>query len=241
MRRAWYLGVTEADVPERAILVGDRGRVLKAAELLEGSRMLNEDRGLTTAVGAWDGIAVMVSAFGMGAPIAAVVMHELADLGATRFIRAGTMMIRQGSLGTFIVADRALVHEGTSSAYGMTEPAVDLDGDMADRLLAALSGHGVSVGTVASCDGFYTQMTGLLGSRIGDGDLDELWDREGVLGVDMETSALASVARYLDVEFGSICLASVTSEGPEMMGQEERAGAETNLLRAAFRAVTAGP
>src|SRR5690554_4714726 len=103
MRQAWYLRVTEDDVPKRVVLVGDRGRVLTAAELLDDSRVLNEDRGLTTTLGYWDGTPVMVSAFGMGAPIAAVVMHELADLGATRFVRAGTMMTRRTALGSFIV------------------------------------------------------------------------------------------------------------------------------------------
>jgi uridine phosphorylase len=238
MKRAWYLGVTEEEVPEKVILVGDRSRVLRAAGMLEGARVLNEERGLTTTLGNWLDMPVMVSAFGMGAPIAAVVMHELADLGARLFVRAGTMMTRSPDLGTFIVAERALIHEGTSATYGYTEPEIDLDAGIAASLVRAADGEPVAIGTVASCDGFYTQMTDLLGGR-GDGaELDRLWDDEEVIGVDMETSALASAARRLGVGFGSICLASVAQEGLQVMPPAERAAAEIRLLQIALNAIT---
>jgi len=234
MKRAWYLGVTEVEVPERVILVGDRGRVLRAADMLDGVRILNEDRGLTTALGSWQDARVMVAAFGMGAPIAAIVMHELAALGAELFVRAGTMMTRSPALGTFIVAERALIHEGTSATYGVTGPAVDLDPEIARQLVGAADGQPVASGTVASCDGFYTQMTDLLGGRPDGKELDRVWDEEGVLGIDMETSALASAARRLGVGFGSICLASVSQDGPRTMDPEERGAAEARLLHIAL-------
>ena len=49
--RAWYLNCGAEDVGDRAILVGDRGRVARIAERLDDVRWLNEDRGLTTATG----------------------------------------------------------------------------------------------------------------------------------------------------------------------------------------------
>ncbi|HLT95739.1 MAG TPA: hypothetical protein VK070_03020 [Acidimicrobiia bacterium] len=237
MKRAWYLGVTEEEVPQRVILVGDRGRVLRAAEMLDGARILNEDRGLTTTLGSWKEVPVMVAAFGMGAPIAAVVMHELAALGAEHFVRGGTMMTRTTDLGTFIVAERALIHEGTSATYGVTAPAVDIEPRFAQRLVAAADGQAVAVGTVASCDGFYTQMTDMLGGRNQAEDLDRLWDEHDVIGIDMETSALASAAQHLGVGFGSICLASVSQDGPRTMEPDERAVAEERLLHIALDAV----
>ena len=46
---AWYLKVDAS--PAAAVLVGDRGRVLMAAEMLDDARLVNEERGLTTVVG----------------------------------------------------------------------------------------------------------------------------------------------------------------------------------------------
>lgn len=231
---AWYLKVEAS--PTAAVLVGDRGRVLTAADLLNDARLINEDRGLTTVVGTWNSADLIVSAFGMGAPIAAVVMHELAALGATTFVRAGTMMTRGPSLGTYIVADRALVHEGTSVTYGNDTGTVDLDPTLADALEAACHEVPVVRGTVASCDGFYTQMTDLLAAV--PTELTARWDAEHVIGLDMETSALASVAAALDVGFGSLCLATVNVVGPVMLDARLREAGEGRLMRAAFDVAT---
>ena len=84
--RAWYLKVDSS--PAGAVLVGDRGRVLVAADMLDDATLLNEDRGLTTVVGSWGSTDVIVAAFGMGAPVAAVVMHELAAVSGRSFTKA---------------------------------------------------------------------------------------------------------------------------------------------------------
>lgn len=232
---AWYLRLDAS--PAAAVLVGDRGRVLLAADLLDDATLVNEDRGLTTVIGRSNGAEVIVSAFGMGAPIAAVVMHELAALGATTFVRAGTMMTRRPPLGTFIVADRALVHEGTSATYGNDTGTVELDRPIADALAASCDDVPVARGTVASCDGFYTQMTDLLGDV--PAELVARWDAEDVIGLDMETSALGSVAAALGVGFGSLCLATVDVVGPALLDSDSREAGEVRLLRAAFDVATA--
>ena len=69
-------------------------------------------------------------------------------------------------------------------------------------------------------------------------DLVARWDAEDVLGLDMETSALASVADALDVSFGSLCLATVDVAGPVMLAAAEREAGEARLMRAAFDVVT---
>jgi uridine phosphorylase len=123
---AWYLRCGRQDVAERAVLVGDRGRVAIAAELMQDVHVLGEDRGLTTATGTYRGTRLTVSAFGMGAPIAAVVMHELADLGVREFLRLGTVMtVGDTRLGELVVAHGAVRGESTSASYLPLEfPAV---------------------------------------------------------------------------------------------------------------------
>ena len=57
--------------------------------------------------GSFAGVPVTVSAFGMGAPIALVVLEELAALGARAVLRAGTAMAvaHDVPLGAFVVAE----------------------------------------------------------------------------------------------------------------------------------------
>ena len=76
-RSAWYIGCRQEEVGEAAILVGDRARIDRIAEHLERPIFLEENRGLRTVTGLRSGRRVTASAFGMGGPIAAIVLHEL--------------------------------------------------------------------------------------------------------------------------------------------------------------------
>lgn len=235
-RTAWYLRVRADDVGDGVVLVGDRGRARLTADLLDDAQILNEDRGLTTVTGTWKGQRLTVVAFGMGAPIATICLHELAALGATRFVRAGTMMAFGATeLGDTIVSTRALIHEGTSSTYGVTAPASAADPDMLARAIDSLGRRErIRVGTTASCDGFYTQMSDILSGPDGAIALRTEWAAADVIGVDMETSALYSAAQALGVAALSVCLASVDLESNEMMDLPARQVGERNLMLAAF-------
>ncbi len=117
-RRAWYIGCSEDEIGEAAILVGDRARIDRIAEHLEAPRILEENRGLRTVTGMRGGHRVTASAFGMGGPIAAIVLHELFDLGVRLFLRIGTAMVMPPArLGDFVLADGAVRGEGTSRTY----------------------------------------------------------------------------------------------------------------------------
>jgi uridine phosphorylase len=239
---AWYLRCSADEVGESAVLVGDRARVLLAAELLDDARILNEDRGLTTATGYYEGARITVSAFGMGAPIAVVVMHELAQLGVTRFVRLGTAMsIGRATLGDFVLAHGAVRGESTSASYLPIEfPAVP-DFALTRHLETTIAAMDLpsSSGLYATYDGFYTEM---FESGSGTRPVAERYaelEKWGVVAVDMETSALFVAARALGVAAASLCLASVAGYSNEKMPPTERAAAEGQLLRAGFSALAA--
>ena len=118
MKTAWYLRLSEAEVSRSAILVGDRSRVNLIAGFMQEVKVLNEDRGLLTVTGVFNGEKIVVVSFGMGAPIAAVVAHELINLGADQILRLGTTMnIGTSQLGNFVLADYAIARDGTSRTY----------------------------------------------------------------------------------------------------------------------------
>jgi uridine phosphorylase len=231
--RAWFLRCAADEVADRAVLVGDRGRVEKAATLLEDAVVLNQDRGLTAVTGRYGGRLVTVAAFGMGAPIAGVVLHELAMLGVRRFLRLGTVLAVGGtSLGDFVLAEGAVRNESTSGTYlPVGYPAIaDHELNTALRTTLAASAHSWTAGLIASYDGFYTEMFAAEPERAAATRerLAEL-GRYGVKAVDMETSAVLVVARAVGARAASLCLASVDGLTQEKLG-EGRTQAEVDLL-----------
>ena len=241
-RTAWYLRCKAGDVADRAVLVGDRGRVLLAAELLDEARILNEDRGLTTTTGTWQGTPITVSAFGMGAPIAGVVLHELVSLGVTTVVRLGTALTMGGTqLGDFIVADGAIRGESTSGTYIPEGYPASPDLGLAVAMYEAgkATGRAVHSGLIASYDGFYSQMfpDGVIPAPHAV-DLDDLGNK-GVVGLDMETSAVLAIGRALGVRAASLCLASVSGGNHATMDPQQRTQAEKDLLTAGFNGLVA--
>ena len=83
-----------------ALLPGDPGRAMALAQLLlEKPLMSNHNRGLWGYTGETpEGRQLTVQSTGMGGPSAAIVLHELAELGVRRAIRVGTCGALDGSL-----------------------------------------------------------------------------------------------------------------------------------------------
>jgi uridine phosphorylase len=234
MQRAWYLGATSKQVADRALLVGDRGRIDRIAARLDAPEFLNDDRGLSTVTGTFEGMPVTAASFGMGAPIASIVLHELSSIGVNCFLRLGTAMrLPPGELGQFLLVEAAVRGESTSATYVPDGfPAVS------DHELVALARRELEAagcdwrqGLLASYDGFYTQMLALRDSdRAAVATRINELSRLGVLGMDMETSAILAVARALDARATSLCVATVAWEGARTMAREPRAAAEEQLV-----------
>jgi uridine phosphorylase len=243
MTQAWYLGCRADAIAERAILVGDPGRIELFAEQLDDVRMVGDNRGLRSITGTSAGLQVTVCAFGMGAPIAAIVLEELAQLGVRTVLRVGTVMtLAPDALGELVVATAAVREEAVSRTYvPISVPAVP-DLDLLFGMLVSLEqlGERYRTGLVASLDGFYTEMFAARPER-------EQAVRErlaglaelGVIAVDMETSTVLAVARTLCVAAGSLCIATVQASGPEKLEGSERVEAERRLVKGALRTLHA--
>ena len=174
-----------ATLAERVLLPGDPGRALLLAQsLLEAPKMFNHNRGLWGYTGvADDGAPLTIQSTGMGGPSAAIVISELAQLGARRLVRVGTCGALDDSLvlGELLIATEALARDGTSVALGA-------DGRVpaSPELLAALTaaGSGARSGPVASTDLFYEHR----------GDPEREWLAAGALAVEMESATLFALA-----------------------------------------------
>jgi uridine phosphorylase len=238
---AWYLGIGADAVGEAAILVGDPARIPRLATHLHDARIVSERRGLRTVTGLHRGRRITASAFGMGAPIATIVLHELFALGVRAFLRIGTAMaMPPAALGSFVLADGALRAEGTSATYAPAGfPAVadfDLNARLRHRLAAGTRPW--HAGIFASYDGFYTEMFAL--DADGRGPIERVrteMERLRLIAVDMETAALLTAGRVLGARASSLCLATVDAASQAKLDAAALAEAERALFAVALDAL----
>ncbi|OJU20139.1 MULTISPECIES: nucleoside phosphorylase [unclassified Sphingomonas] len=242
-KRAWYIGCDQSEIAERALLIGDPARVARLAAQLDEVHWVKENRGLRTISGFHKGVRVTASAFGMGGPIATIVLHELANLGATTFLRIGTSMaLPPVELGEFLIATEAWGQDGASIAYGGTGDPVPAADALVAQLRHAVATHGLPsrAGRFASFDGFYRDMFSIdpdTEARVASVREDML--RQGVLVTDMETAPLFTAARALGVSAGSLCVATVDSNTQRKIADDEMATLERRLFDAALDALVA--
>lgn len=242
MKTAWYLGHRADAVGDRALLIGDPDRIDRIAVHLDDVSFLPVKRGLRTVTGRYNRKKVTVAAFGMGAPIATIVLHELADLGVSRFLRIGTAMYfppMEG--GALMISERALSFEGTSRSYSDDPEKCQADDGLigACREAGAAAGETITGGLFATYDAFYRDMFGIdeAGQARAAQNHRALRDA-GVIAIDMETSALIASASALKVGFASLCLGTVNAATLEKLAPDALASGETLLFETALEGIT---
>jgi DeoD family purine-nucleoside phosphorylase len=196
-----------AELAPRALLPGDPGRALALAQvLLDEPRMFNHNRGLWgyTGPAKADGEPLTIQSTGMGGPSAAIVMHELIELGLEVAIRVGTCgaFVPELALGDLVVASAALAQDGTSRALGADGRAA-ADPQLTDALAAAAA---VRSQQIVTHDLFYDPV-----DRVAE------WTAAGAVAVEMEAATVFAVCAGRGVRAG--CLLAVSDT---LLGERDR-------------------
>jgi uridine phosphorylase len=173
---------------------------------------------------------------GPGAPYAAMMVEELGPLGAGRFVIVGLAGSLQPDLrvGSWVVCDRALRDEGTSHHYVRPATFVRPSAPLVTKLKRALGDRGIpyAQGTTWTTDAPYRETVAEV----------RRYRRAGFLTVEMEASAVFSVARYLGKEAAALF---VISDHLDESGWEPRFRDSQSSLRQALafavEALTSGP
>jgi len=249
-----HIQAEEGQVCAAVLLPGDPDRArLVAEEYLEGAAVYNRHRGLYGASGRYNGMDVSVQATGMGGGSAAIIIQELINLGARRFIRIGTCGALQPEIpaASLVIASAACACDGASarlSALPGFAPAAHFGLTMSLALSAREGGsRPCAVGTVASLDLFYEP----------DPALHARLRALGVLAVEMETAALFTLAAARrivkahsqcvgqgqighGIEAAAIFVVSDIIEGGVRAAEEEMRSALGEMIRSALRALERG-
>lgn len=146
-----------------------------------------------------------------GASMSAVMLEELIALGFSRFLTVGAAghpqfgLPARARIGELILPTAALIHEGTSRHYGQVAALVSAERTGTDLLKTVLGSLSIphQAGLAATTDGFYRETPDFLQDM----------ERQGVMAVDMELSALLTVSAYHGRSLASILYVSDIIEG----------------------------
>jgi len=139
---------------------------------------------------------------GIGAPAIVTAMEELIALGTSKFFSIGTAGGLQKSLklADIIVCDKAIRDEGVSHHYLEPSKYIETSENLTNIFCNELDKQGLEFkkGSTWTIDAPYRETVQEL----------KEYQAEGVMTVDMEASALASVAKLRKVEFATAFVVS---------------------------------
>ncbi len=186
------------DVAEYVFLPGDPGRAEKIASFFDEAKKVSEYRGFVTYTGKYGGVPISVTSTGIGCPSACIVVEELVKIGAKTVIRVGTTGSIQENLnsGDIVIATAATRTDGATKAYVPSEYPAVASPEVVSALTKAAEKLGVKyrLGSVWTSDAFYAE--GM--------DFVNMWNKAGVLSVEMECSGIFTIASLRGIRAGAI-------------------------------------
>ena len=214
-----HIGARPGDIAPVVLLPGDPKRAEWIAEtFLEDATCYSEVRGMLGFTGTWQGHRVSVQGSGMGQPSMAIYVNELfREYDVASIIRVGSC----GALSAKVAIRDVIIVSGACTDSSMNRitfegidyaPVADF-GLLRAAVDAAEAGEreaATHVGLIFSCDSRYASRPELM-TRMVD---------YGVLGVEMEASALYTLA----AKHGRKALAINTVSDHIVTGEETSAG-----------------
>jgi len=200
-------GKREKLLPENGLLLVNPSEASSCHRRLQnggGESRFLFNSGLTVARGA----SYFLVGPAIGAPMAALCMEKCIALGAKKIILYGWCGAINPDLriGDVVLPTLASSGEGTSHHYPLPAPATP-SGALRSHLAGIYTERGVKAhgGSVWSTDAIYREDRRLL---------QELRERDGVVAVDMEYSALCAIACFRKIEFAAVLVVSDELWGP---------------------------
>ena len=140
----------------------------------------------------------IIGRFGIGAPVLAALVEELVAQGAREFISVGTAgSLREDlKIGDLVICNRAVRDEGTSHHYLPPSKYIRPSEKLLERIERSAKSLSMeyTVGTSWTNDAPYRETRTEVMA----------FQKEGVVAVEMEASALFALGRYRGVETGAM-------------------------------------
>ncbi len=214
------------DIAENVLLPGDPARVLRGASFLDQWQEKAFNREFRTVTGSYKGMAVTLCSTGIGGPSLVIALEELIVCGAKNFIRIGSAGACQTTigLGDLILPTAAVREDGASSMYAdKSYPAV-ADFTLLQALVKTCTTQKTPfhLGITRSHDSFYID---------DEAQRMEKARRMNILGSDMETATLFTLASLRGVRAASVLNNVVLYQGDVKEGIGEYVDQESLTAR----------
>ena len=235
----YHLEVTEEDVADTVLLPGNPERVERIVECWDDHDERAFHREYRTATGRYEGTPISVTSTGIGSPSAAIAVEELARVGVDTFIRVGSCGALQAEMdvGDLVITTGAVRQEGTSDEYVRSDYPAAADHEVVCALVAAAErlGYPYHTGITMSADSFYAGQgrPGFDGFQAaGTADLVETLSAVNISNVEMEASAILTIASIYGLRAGAVCAVYANRKTGEFRREGETRAAETASLAA---------
>jgi uridine phosphorylase len=208
--RQYHIGCARGDVAPFVLLCGDPARARRAAARFDRVRVERANREYLTLTGEWKGIPVSVMATGMGPDNTEIAVVELCRISEPTLLRIGSSGALQKDipLGSLVVSTGAVRLENTSTWFVPEGYPAVAHPEAAFALLQAAADLGLCarMGLTATAPGFYgAQARDVPGFPPRFPALDADLARVGVLNLEMEASALFTLASLRGLRAGCVC------------------------------------
>ncbi|MGN6132363.1 MAG: purine-nucleoside phosphorylase [Nocardioidaceae bacterium] len=231
-----HISAGPGEIAPHVLMPGDPLRARWIAEtFFEDAVCYSQVRGMLGFTGRYRGHEVSVQGSGMGQPSLAIYAHELfTEYGVRTAVRVGSC----GALTDRLAVRDLVIASGACTDSAMNRirfegldyaPVADFELLRAAHDAAGARGHGdrTSVGLIMSSDSFYSPRPELV-SRMVD---------YGVLAVEMEASALYTLAAQHDVRALAICTVSDHIVTGEQTSAAERERSFGDMVEVALDAI----
>ncbi len=214
-----HIGAEAGEIAETVLLPGDPLRARYISEtFLEDVKCYSEVRGMYGFTGTYKGKKVSIQGTGMGLPSISIYAHELINqYGCKNLIRIGSA----GGYQKDVKVGDVILSQGSSSESGINKrifKGMDFAAIANFELLkkaydnAESMGMNVTVGNTLSADTFYNEQK----------EEQDVWAKHGVLAVEMEATALYTLAARFGVKALAILTVSDHLITGEALSAEER-------------------
>ncbi|MCR5723825.1 MAG: purine-nucleoside phosphorylase [Treponema sp.] len=230
-----HINAPEGAIAPAILLPGDPLRAKFIAEnFLENAKCYNEVRGMYGFTGTYKGVPVSVQGTGMGQPSLSIYVTELFKFyNVQTAIRVGTcggvsdkVQLRDTIIVNSACSDSCLLNQRFGAMH--FAPTSDFSLVRAADKIAAGMGIRYSVGSVTSSDFFYDKNENW-----------KKWAEYGVLGIEMESAELLTLA----AEYKRKAMAIMTVSDHILLGgattAEERQTTFTNMMKLALETIVA--
>ncbi|WP_254769362.1 nucleoside phosphorylase [Salinilacihabitans rarus] len=233
----YHLEVAPDDVADTVLLPGNPERIEKIVSVWDDHEERAHHREYRTATGTYEGTPISVTSTGIGSPSAAIAVEELARVGVDTFVRVGSCGAIQPEMdvGDLVITTGAVRQEGTSDEYVREDYPAAADYEVVTALVAAAErlGYDYHTGVTMSADSFYAGQgrPGFDGFEAAGAAalLDELREAN-VANIEMEASAILTIANVYGLRAGAVCTVYANRETGEFRTEGESRAAETASL-----------